>query len=190
MLMRFFISRAKTAEVSASVRLGRLWSAVKGKGSARFSLFAARIVLALSGVSVSSALQLTVTWDTTTGATGYKVERSTDGSTFTQIASVSATSYTDSNLTASTYWYRVRAFNATATSVVYRTFLGRLSAARTLARTKTPTATFPSPLPVLRIDHLFVSPEIQVSDVFAPFTPLTRSASDHLPLVMDFEVAG
>ncbi|MGZ3378424.1 MAG: endonuclease/exonuclease/phosphatase family protein [Phenylobacterium sp.] len=79
-------------------------------------------------------------------------------------------------------------FNATATSVVYRTFLKRLSAARTLARVKTPTATFPSPLPVLRIDHLFVSPEIRVADVFAPFSPLTRVASDHLPLVMDFEV--
>jgi endonuclease/exonuclease/phosphatase family metal-dependent hydrolase len=78
-------------------------------------------------------------------------------------------------------------FNATATSVVYRTFVGKLSAARTLAGS-TPTATFPAPLPVLRIDHLFVSPEIQVSDVFAPFTPLTRAASDHLPLVMDFNV--
>jgi endonuclease/exonuclease/phosphatase family metal-dependent hydrolase len=81
-------------------------------------------------------------------------------------------------------------FNATATSVVYRTFLKQLSAARTLSKTKTPTATFPSPLPVLRIDHLFVSPEIQVSKVFAPFTPQTRVASDHLPLVMDFEVTG
>jgi endonuclease/exonuclease/phosphatase family metal-dependent hydrolase len=80
-------------------------------------------------------------------------------------------------------------FNATATSVVYRTFLQGLSPARGLAKTKTPTATFPSPLPVLRIDHLFVSPEIQVRDVFAPFEPLTRVASDHLPLVMDFEVA-
>jgi endonuclease/exonuclease/phosphatase family metal-dependent hydrolase len=80
-------------------------------------------------------------------------------------------------------------FNATATSVVYRTFLKGLSAARTLAKTQTPTATFPSPMPVLRIDHLFVSPEIRVRDVFAPFAPLTRVASDHLPLVMDFEVA-
>jgi endonuclease/exonuclease/phosphatase family metal-dependent hydrolase len=79
-------------------------------------------------------------------------------------------------------------FNATATSVVYRTFLKGLSPARTLAPTKTPTATFPSALPVLRIDHLFVSPEIRVSDVFAPFSPKTRVASDHLPLVMDFEV--
>ena len=80
-------------------------------------------------------------------------------------------------------------FNATATSVVYRTFMGQLSAARTLAKVKTPTATFPSPLPVLRIDHVFVSPEITVGGVFAPFAPITRAASDHLPLVMDFEVS-
>lgn len=81
-------------------------------------------------------------------------------------------------------------FNATATSVVYRTLLGRLSAARGLSPKKSPTATFPSPLPVLRIDHLFVSPQIRVLDVFAPFAPLIRVASDHLPLVMDFEVIG
>jgi endonuclease/exonuclease/phosphatase family metal-dependent hydrolase len=81
-------------------------------------------------------------------------------------------------------------FNATASSVIYRTFVKQLSPARGLAPVQTPTATFPSPLPVLRIDHLFVSPEIKVTDVFAPFSPLTRRASDHLPLVMDFEVVG
>jgi endonuclease/exonuclease/phosphatase family metal-dependent hydrolase len=80
-------------------------------------------------------------------------------------------------------------FNATASSVVYRTLTARLQPARRLARRKQPSATFPSPLPVLRIDHLFVSPGIEVLDVFAPFDPLTRSASDHLPLVMDFELA-
>lgn len=79
-------------------------------------------------------------------------------------------------------------FNATATSVVYRTLNAQLAPARRLAPVKTPTATFPSPLPVLRIDHVFVSPEIKVQAVFAPFDALTRMASDHLPLVMDFEV--
>jgi len=79
-------------------------------------------------------------------------------------------------------------FNATATSVVYRTLVQRLSPARRLARRQTPTATFPSPMPVLRIDHLFVSPDVRVLEVFAPFSPVTRSASDHLPLVMDFEL--
>jgi endonuclease/exonuclease/phosphatase family metal-dependent hydrolase len=82
-------------------------------------------------------------------------------------------------------------FNATGASLVYRTLSGQLAPARNLVTRaeRTPTSTFPSPLPVLRIDHLFVSPEIQVGAVFAPFDPLNRVASDHLPLVMDFEIA-
>jgi endonuclease/exonuclease/phosphatase family metal-dependent hydrolase len=80
-------------------------------------------------------------------------------------------------------------FNATSSSLVYRTLTAQLRPARRLARRRQPSSTFPSPLPVLRIDHLFVSPGIEVLDVFAPFDPLTRAASDHLPLVMDFELA-
>ena len=79
-------------------------------------------------------------------------------------------------------------FNATATSVVYRTLTARLQPARRIAKRKSASATFPSPLPVLKIDHVFVSPGIEVADVFAPLDPLTRQASDHLPLVMDFEL--
>ncbi|RAK51301.1 endonuclease/exonuclease/phosphatase family protein [Phenylobacterium deserti] len=79
-------------------------------------------------------------------------------------------------------------FNATGTSIVYRTLTARLEAARLLAPKRSPTSTFPSQLPVLRIDHLFVSREIVVQDVFAPYDPLTRLASDHLPLVMDFDL--
>ena len=80
-------------------------------------------------------------------------------------------------------------FNATATSVVYRTLTGKLAPARRLSPKKLSTSTFPSPLPVLRIDHIFVSREIQVQHVFAPFEPITRIASDHLPLIMDFDLA-
>jgi endonuclease/exonuclease/phosphatase family metal-dependent hydrolase len=79
-------------------------------------------------------------------------------------------------------------FNATASSLVYRTLTAHLRPARRLVRRKQPSSTFPSPLPVLRIDHLFVSAGIEVQAVFAPFDPLTRTASDHLPLVMDFEL--
>ena len=79
-------------------------------------------------------------------------------------------------------------FNATATSVVHRTLTARLEPARQLSPLRSPTATFPSILPVLRIDHLFVSRHIRVRDVFAPFDPMTRLASDHLPLVMDFDL--
>ncbi|HMP61945.1 MAG TPA: EEP domain-containing protein [Phenylobacterium sp.] len=58
--------------------------------------------------------------------------------------------------------------------------------ARRLAERRSPSSTFPSVMPVLRIDHIFVSDEIKVEDVFAPYDALTRVASDHLPLVMDF----
>lgn len=79
-------------------------------------------------------------------------------------------------------------FNATATSVVYRTLAAELDPARRLSPRRSPTSTFPSTLPVLRIDHVFVSPHVRVLDVFAPLDTLTRTASDHLPLVMDFEL--
>jgi endonuclease/exonuclease/phosphatase family metal-dependent hydrolase len=80
-------------------------------------------------------------------------------------------------------------FNATSRSIVYRTLTLDLHAARRLAPRRQSTSTFPSPLPVLRIDHLFVTPGITVHDVFAPYDPLTRAASDHLPLVMDFDLS-
>ncbi|MFX5514184.1 endonuclease/exonuclease/phosphatase family protein, partial [Acinetobacter baumannii] len=50
-------------------------------------------------------------------------------------------------------------------------------------------ATFPSRLPFLRIDHVFVSPSVKVQAVQAPRDAQTRIASDHLPLVIDFSGA-
>jgi endonuclease/exonuclease/phosphatase family metal-dependent hydrolase len=46
----------------------------------------------------------------------------------------------------------------------------------------------PSAFPAIRIDHAFVSPHIRITGVKAPFSPLARVASDHLPLVIDFEI--
>ncbi len=80
-------------------------------------------------------------------------------------------------------------FNATGTSVVYRTLAAKLTPARRIARRRSASFTFPSPLPVLKIDHHFVSPGVTVQNVYAHVTPLARVASDHLPLVMDFELA-
>lgn len=80
-------------------------------------------------------------------------------------------------------------FNVTSASVVYRTLSGALHPARKRAVRRAPSATFPSVMPVLRIDHIFVSDEVSVSEVFAPYDPRTRAASDHLPLVMDFELS-
>lgn len=76
-------------------------------------------------------------------------------------------------------------FNATVTTVVYRTFATLLTDARRRARRHGPTATFPSTFPVLRIDHVFVRGPIRVEDLHVPQDPLTRVASDHLPLVVD-----
>ena len=81
-------------------------------------------------------------------------------------------------------------FNAGPPSLVYRTLAQRLTDARHSARQRQRTPTFPSRMPLLRIDHIFVSPEIAVSEVSAPYTALTRKASDHLPLVMAFEITG
>jgi endonuclease/exonuclease/phosphatase family metal-dependent hydrolase len=49
-------------------------------------------------------------------------------------------------------------------------------------------ATFPSRMPMLRIDDIFVSRGVRIAAVRAPLTALARCASDHLPLVADFEI--
>ena len=54
------------------------------------------------------------------------------------------------------------------------------------ALVRRPASTFPSGFPLLRIDHVFVSPGVRVTAIEAPYQPFTRVASDHLPLVMDF----
>jgi endonuclease/exonuclease/phosphatase family metal-dependent hydrolase len=50
--------------------------------------------------------------------------------------------------------------------------------------------TFHARLPVRRIDHIFVSPSIEVLHAEARRTPLARVASDHLPLVADLRLPG
>jgi endonuclease/exonuclease/phosphatase family metal-dependent hydrolase len=47
--------------------------------------------------------------------------------------------------------------------------------------------TFPSRMPVMRIDHMFLTPGLEVSGVHAPGDALARVASDHLPLVADLK---
>jgi endonuclease/exonuclease/phosphatase family metal-dependent hydrolase len=51
-----------------------------------------------------------------------------------------------------------------------------------------PRATFPTRLPVLRLDHVFVTEGIGVSAVEVIRTPLTRVASDHYPIIADLEI--
>jgi hypothetical protein len=62
----------------------------------------------------SSSSQIYLSWGAVSGATGYSVQRSPDGATWTQLASgLTATSYADAGLqAATTYYYRVQASNA------------------------------------------------------------------------------
>ena len=67
----------------------------------------------------------------------------------------------------------------------------RLAACLDPARDKTgrrQLRTFPSRLPVLALDHIFASEGIEIVEVGTVRTPLTRVASDHLPLVADFRL--
>ncbi len=80
-------------------------------------------------------------------------------------------------------------FNATAQHSTYRRFAARLEDAQTrVRRMGRRLRTFPSRMPLLRIDHVFVSRSVRVTAVHVPRHPLARIASDHLPLVVDFRV--
>jgi endonuclease/exonuclease/phosphatase family metal-dependent hydrolase len=80
-------------------------------------------------------------------------------------------------------------FNATSRSVVWRTLSAKLTDA-TAGRNGRRIATFPAQAPILRIDHVFVSRGVRVTGMHVPATPLAKIASDHRPLVMDFEIEG
>lgn len=50
-------------------------------------------------------------------------------------------------------------------------------------------ATYPAAFPLLRLDHVFVAGGVDVQSCAPSRTPLTRSASDHLPVVAQLSVA-
>lgn len=79
-------------------------------------------------------------------------------------------------------------FNATPRSRAYQRLVSHLWDAQAQARLPRPKATFPSRLPMLRIDHVFVSRRIRVQRVETIRTPLARIASDHLPLLVEFQI--
>ena len=97
--------------------------------------------------AAASSSQINLSWtDNSNNETGFEVRRSSDGTTFTEIATVGAnvTTYADSGLAASTkYYYRVRAYNSAGNSA-YSNIVSVTTAAAT--PTPTPTAT-PTPTP-------------------------------------------
>lgn len=79
-------------------------------------------------------------------------------------------------------------FNASPASAVCRMIRGRF---RDAAREAGPagSATWPSRFPLFRLDYVFLAGDIRVRQIFVHRTPLTRAASDHLPVVADLELA-
>jgi len=79
-------------------------------------------------------------------------------------------------------------FNATSITRPYQTLHRRLQDCQRQLGLRPSVKTFPSAFPAIRIDHCFVSPEIRIRAVRADYSPLARVASDHLPLIIDFDV--
>lgn len=81
-------------------------------------------------------------------------------------------------------------FNATPYSATYRLLKAAMRDAQTQSPTwrQTPTATFPSNFPFMRIDHVFLTKGLETVGVRSPYGALARAASDHLPLVVDLEI--
>lgn len=79
-------------------------------------------------------------------------------------------------------------FNSIPNSPPYRRLCRHLKDAQRGIRRSHPRGTFPVQLPLMRIDHLFVSNDIKARGISVPRTSLTRVASDHLPLVATLEL--
>jgi endonuclease/exonuclease/phosphatase family metal-dependent hydrolase len=80
--------------------------------------------------------------------------------------------------------------NARPGSPPYRRLRGEMLDAQEAVPELRPRRTWPAMLPIMRIDHVFVSPDLTVGSFAVPSDRLTRVASDHLPLIVDVEIAG
>jgi endonuclease/exonuclease/phosphatase family metal-dependent hydrolase len=78
--------------------------------------------------------------------------------------------------------------NAVPNATTYRRFARRMRDSQKLLPGHRPKPTFPSVLPFLRLDHVFVSDEVSVLGVVVPHDAHARRASDHLPLIVDVEL--
>jgi len=79
-------------------------------------------------------------------------------------------------------------FNARPSSPVCRRLSRRLRDVQIEAQDHRPKSTFSGRFPALRIDHIFISPELEVIRVEVPNSELARVASDHLPLVAEIRI--
>jgi len=79
-------------------------------------------------------------------------------------------------------------FNAPPHSRSYRLMASRLRDAQLSNPNGEPQATFHTRAPVLRLDHIFVTPAVEVVAAAPVRTPLARIASDHFPLLAELRV--
>jgi endonuclease/exonuclease/phosphatase family metal-dependent hydrolase len=78
-------------------------------------------------------------------------------------------------------------FNANPRSMVCKRIGGKLRDVQLMIKSHKPKSTWLASHPFSRIDHFFVSPDIEVMSITVPATDLDRIASDHLPLVVDLK---
>lgn len=81
-------------------------------------------------------------------------------------------------------------FNALPLSSVCRRLTGRLKDVQIEAQRHRPKSTYSGRFPTLRIDHIFTSPDLEVTGIEVPGSELARSASDHLPLIAEIRLSG
>jgi len=82
-------------------------------------------------------------------------------------------------------------FNAGSRSALYRLVSGKLADVQMATSQRGyPKPTFFSFYPIMRIDHIFVSPELKTRKVHVPNSADSRTASDHLPLIADVSIQG
>jgi endonuclease/exonuclease/phosphatase family metal-dependent hydrolase len=79
-------------------------------------------------------------------------------------------------------------FNAPPQSRSYRLLAGRLRDAQLFNPSGEPQATFHTRAPVLRLDHVFVTPAVEVVAAGPVRSPLARVASDHFPLMAELRI--
>lgn len=79
-------------------------------------------------------------------------------------------------------------FNALPLSSTYRRLCSRLKDVQIEAQNHHPQRTYSGRIPLLRIDHIFISTGLEVTGIQVPRSELARLASDHLPLVAEVRI--
>jgi endonuclease/exonuclease/phosphatase family metal-dependent hydrolase len=79
-------------------------------------------------------------------------------------------------------------FNFFPNSAAYKRVIEYLQDTQLQLKGHRPINTFSGRFPRARIDHVFTNTKFEVLNIQAPRTHLTRSASDHLPLIVDLKL--